>query len=216
MLSVFSGELFPNQAYNALCSRSSVSLRSTTLDCTRLYLIYKTFFYLDNTFCAVCSAKIKKNTFSDTEKPFLLPHSFLATTTTTSKFILSANNEKTMFRLLGTTLTSICSGNGSANFTTIIIPPSALLIEFTDYMNISDATRLAYNDKGGTSCDDILFPNTTWTRFIGKSGSLLANCPVPVGHCGARTPGWYSGLYPPSTGVTIGIEILVNGHHRFL
>ena len=69
-------------------------------------------------------------------------------------------------------------------------------------MNISDATRLAYNEDVGTSCDDILFPNATWTRFIDGSGSLLANCPVPIGHCGARTPGWYSGLYPSSAGVT--------------
>ena len=55
----------------------------------------------------------------------------------------------------------MCPGNGGASFTTITIPSSALPIECTDYVNINDATRLAYNEDGGTLCDDILFPNRT-------------------------------------------------------
>ncbi len=69
-----------------------------------------------------------------------------------------------------------------ANFTTITIPPSYLPIDCTNYINISDWTRLAYN-----KCDDVLFPNTTWVRFTDASGSLLANCPVPYQHCGGTT-----------------------------
>jgi hypothetical protein len=73
----------------------------------------------------------------------------------------------------------------------------------TSYTNISDQTRQAYYQDGGTSCDDVLFSVTTWTRFIGASGSILANCPVPVRHCGATASGWYSGVYPSTAGTSV-------------
>lgn len=108
--------------------------------------------------------------------------------------------KKTELKFLATTVTSMCPSLGGS--TTITIPPSSLPIECTNYLNISDSTRRAYNENGGTSCDDILFPNPTWVRFIGGSGSSLANCPIPFRHCGATTPGWYSGIYPSSAGAT--------------
>jgi hypothetical protein len=79
----------------------------------------------------------------------------------------------------------------------VSLPPECL-----SYTNNSDSTRRAYNEDGGTSCDDVLFSGPLWIRFIGGSGSLLANCVVPFRHCGATTPGWYSGLYPASIGGT--------------
>lgn len=111
---------------------------------------------------------------------------------------------------IGTTATAICPGADGGSFTTITIPPSALPVQCDNYLNISDRTRLAYNENGGTSCDDVLFPTPTWIRFIGGSGRLLANCPVPVRRCGATTPGWYSGVYPSSVGATTSGNVCYN------
>lgn len=89
---------------------------------------------------------------------------------------------------------------GGASFTTALMV--TLPIECSLYVNNTDSTRQAYNQNGGTSCDDVVFPVSTWVRFIGGSGSLLANCPVPFRHCRATTPGWYSGTYPSVAGTT--------------
>jgi hypothetical protein len=99
--------------------------------------------------------------------------------------------------LSASTATQICPGGG--NFATMTSAP-ILSPYCTTYTNISDATRLTYYQDGGTSCDDIVFPTVTWVRFIGGSGSLLANCPVPYRSCGATAPGWYSGQYPATIG----------------
>lgn len=102
----------------------------------------------------------------------------------------------------------MCPTVGS--FTTITIAPSFLPNECTNYLNISDSTRRAYNENVGSSCDVSLFPNTTWVRFIANSGSILVNCPIPIRHCGTTTPGWYSGIYPSSAGVTTSGNVCFN------
>ena len=100
-----------------------------------------------------------------------------------------------------TTQTYWCVGVGQST----TITPSPLPLECTNYLNISDVTRRAYYEFGGTSCDDVRFPSAMWIRFIGSGGSLLANCPIPYRHCGATSPGWYSGVYPSIIGTsTIG------------
>src|SRR5579871_861295 len=107
------------------------------------------------------------------------------------------------------TVTSMCPGiGGTTQHQTL--PPLPLPGEYINHMNISDSTRLAYNENGGTKCDDILFPVTTWVRFMGSSGTKLANCPIPIRHCAATSPGWYSGVYPSIVGDTTSGNVCFN------
>jgi len=85
---------------------------------------------------------------------------------------------------------------------TTIVTVASLPNECSTYLSINDGTRLSTYFGGTCSCDQTLFSTVTRVRFIGSSGSSLANCPVTLQHCGSNVTGWYSGIYPAVAGNT--------------
>ena len=101
-----------------------------------------------------------------------------------------------LFLLSGTSATTFCSTTKMTTVTTVTPLPSQCM----SYMNINDNTRQASYSGSMELCDQNLFVNATWVRFIGGSGISLANCPVAVDNCGGNVTGWYSGVYPARAG----------------
>lgn len=76
-------------------------------------------------------------------------------------------------------------------------------------MNIDGTRNAAYGNND--TCDLTAFSSTPmWIRFSGAAGTLLANCPVNIYHCGARSTGWYTGIYPSAAGDTTNGTVCYN------
>jgi hypothetical protein len=98
----------------------------------------------------------------------------------------------------GTAGTTICSTVS----TSTVVTSNPLPSQCFNYTSITDGTRNAASTASG-GCDNSTFPSTPiWIRFSGAAGTMLANCAIEPYHCGANSPGWYTGLYPTTAGYT--------------
>jgi hypothetical protein len=89
-----------------------------------------------------------------------------------------------------------------------LISAQILPSQCSSYTTIDDASRNV-NADGNDGCDTLFMSGSTWTRFIGASGTQLPTTPTSPNQCGTQVTGWYSGAMPTVS------ETITNGRVCF-
>ena len=106
---------------------------------------------------------------------------------------------------------SICSSVASTTTTTSVTTTTTsttiaavLPGQCFSYAVYTDPTRLATAAGGGVSDISSFTTATTWVRFVGAGGTVMATSPPSYNRCGAFYSGWYIDALPETGSTAVG------------